>query len=158
MPRPRRAPLAIAVLTLSLGLTACGQTVSLEAAPEADDPLCAEVSVRLPAVVDGKERRWTDAQATGAWGSPTAVIVTCGVEPPGPTTLPCQSVDGVDWIIDDADAPRYLVTSFGRTPAVEIYLDNDAETGVSSAAVLEAISPAVATLPVDGVCTDRPAG
>lgn len=156
MRRSRLAPLAPAGLVLALGLVACSQTVSLEPAPDANDPLCAEVSVNLPPLIDGKERRYTDAQATGAWGSPVAVLLTCGVASPGPSTLPCQSVDGVDWIIDDSDAPRYLVTTFGRDPAVQVFLDNDAESGVSSAEVLAALSPVVASLPVDGACTERP--
>lgn len=137
---------------LALALSGCTATVSLEPAPAANDPACADVTVHLPASVDGQERRWTDAQATGAWGDPAAVILTCGVTPPGPTTLPCTPVAGVDWIIDDADAPRYRVTSFGRVPAVEIYLDNDV---VSSATVLDELSRIVAVLPADGaVCTD----
>ena len=50
----------------------------------------------------------------------------------------------MDWIIDESDAPRYRVTTFGRTPAVEVYLDNDV---VSSAAVLDTLSQIVAVLP-----------
>lgn len=130
--------------------------MSLDPAPLANDPACADVIVRLPDQVDGQDRRWTDAQSTGAWGDPTAVILTCGIEPPGPTTLPCQTVDGVDWIIDDADAPRYRVTTYGRTPAVELYLDNEV---VSSAAVLESLSNIVSLLPQDGgTCTARDEG
>jgi hypothetical protein len=59
----------------------------------------------------------------------------------------------VDWLIDDSDAPRYRLTSFGRTPAVEIYLDNDV---VSSVDVLDSLSSLVAKLPKDGECTARP--
>ena len=121
----------------------------------ANDPQCAEVSVRLPGELAGLERRWTDAQATGAWGSPAAVLLTCGVEPPGPTTLPCQTVGGVDWIIDETEAPSYRVTTFGRTPAVEVYLDT---TVASSADVLDRLSTVVSLLPTDGsTCSDRPA-
>lgn len=139
----------------AFALAACSPVISLEPAANADDPLCAEVSVRYPDELAGQARVWTDAQATASWGSPTAVVVSCGVEPPGPTTLPCQTVGSVDWIIDDSDAPRYLVTSFGRTPAVQVYLDNEA---VSSLDVLDALSPAVSRLPVDGQCTERSAG
>jgi hypothetical protein len=119
----------------------------MDPAAEANDAECAEVTVRLPGELDGQPRRWTDAQATGAWGDPAAVLLSCGVEPPGPTTLPCQSVDGVDWIIDDADAPRYRVTTFGRTPAVELYLDTEV---VSSAEVLDKLSSIVGLLTADG--------
>ena len=151
---PRRPAAAVAALLLASGalLAGCTSTVSLQPADASNDPRCADVSVRLPDAVDGQERRWTDAQATGAWGDPASVILTCGLEPPGPTTLPCQSVNGVDWIIDESDAPRYRVTTFGRTPAVEVYLDNDV---VSSAAVLDSLSQIVAVLPTDGSeCTE----
>lgn len=120
----------------------------------ANDPLCADVTVRLPDSVDGQPRQWTDAQATGAWGNPSAVLLTCGVTPPGPSTLPCQTVNGVDWLIDDSEAPHYRFTTFGRTPAVEVYLDYDV---VSGNAALQALSTAVGTLPNDGSqCTERP--
>lgn len=143
-------PIGILVGTVLAG---CSATVSVPPAPNANDPLCAEVSVRLPAAVDGQERRWTDAQATGAWGAPTAVILSCGVDVPGPTTLPCQDFDGVDWIIDDEGENRYRLTTFGRTPAVQVYLDNAL---VASGPVMGDLSKAVSVLPVDGECTPRP--
>ncbi|KJL43413.1 MULTISPECIES: DUF3515 family protein [Microbacterium] len=145
-------------MAAAVGVTGCTTTVDLDPAEAANDPLCAEVTSNLPGTVSGQARRWTDAQATGAWGDPAKVLLTCGVAPPGPTTLPCQDVAGVDWIIDDSDAPRFRVTTFGRTPAVEIYLDTTADEngdGVSSRDVLDALSPIVSVLPVDGRCLDR---
>ncbi len=150
-----RRALATVTLLAAVGIaaTACSSTVALEPAPAANDPECAEVTVRLPSELAGEPRRWTDAQATGAWGDPAAILLTCGVDQLGPTTLPCQTVGGVDWVIDDSDAPRYRVTSFGRDPAVEVYLDNDV---VSSAEVLDSISRLVVLLPTDGsTCTVR---
>ncbi|GAA3627171.1 hypothetical protein GCM10022200_06950 [Microbacterium awajiense] len=150
-----RRALATVTLLAAVGLaaTACSSTVALEPAAGANDPECAEVTVRLPAELAGEPRRWTDAQATGAWGDPASILLTCGVDELGPTTLPCQTVGGVDWVIDDADAPRYRVTSFGRQPAVEVYLDNDI---VSSAEVLDSLSRLVVLLPTDGsTCTVR---
>jgi hypothetical protein len=156
---PRRtAVLAVAVPILLAGacLTGCSSTVSLQPAANANDPSCAAVSVRLPDSVDGQQRRWTDAQATAAWGDPASVILTCGVPELGPTTLPCTPVNGVDWVIDESDAPRYRVTTFDRTPAVEVYLDNDV---VSSAQVLDRLSQVVTVLPQNGsVCTDATGG
>jgi hypothetical protein len=153
VPRTRRILVALAVAASVVGLASCSSTVSLTPAPSANAPLCAEVSVRLPQTVDGLARRWTDAQATGAWGSPTsAVILTCGVEPPGPTTQDCGTIDGIDWLIDDSKAPNYLFTTYGRTPAVQVYLDYDR---VSSGDVLRELAPAVSRLPVDGKCTAR---
>ena len=158
------SPVAIRLVAIGLaavaaiGLTGCTSTVDLDPAESANDPLCAEITSNLPGTVSGQPRRWTDAQATGAWGEPAKVLLTCGVEPPGPTVLRCESVAGVDWIIDDSDAPRFRLTTFGRTPAVEIYLDTTADEageGASSRDVLDALSPIVSVLPVDGECLER---
>lgn len=151
---PARAAIS-ALALVSLALTGCAPTVSMEPADLANDAACAAVSVLLPDVLAGEDRRWTDAQATAAWGSPTAILLTCGLEPPGPTTLPCSDVGGVDWIIDDSAAPNYTFTTFGRTPAVQVYLDYDR---VSSGETLQGLTRAVSTLPVDGACSARPEG
>ena len=153
MPRTR-SPVAVALAGVSLVavvLAGCSSTVSMDAAPLANDPLCAEVSVRLPDIVAGQDRRWTDAQATGAWGAPDAtVLLTCGLESPGPTEDTCLTVSGVDWVIDESEAPVYRVTTYGRTPAVQIYFDNEA---VSSNEVLDRISPIIAdAIPAERAC------
>jgi len=151
MTRTRR-PLAAAILLIALLLAGCSSTVSLEPAPSANDPLCAEVMARLPSSVDGNARRWTDAQSTGAWGNPDAAILfTCGVTPPGPTELRCIRIGGVDWVVDESEAPRYRVTTFGREPAVQLYIDNDR---VSPNDVLDQFGRIVAgQLPKTGECT-----
>ncbi len=153
MPRPSRAAFAALALAAAIGITGCSATVSMQPAPDANDPACADVTSLLPGTLAGEPRRWTDAQATGAWGDPASVLFTCGVEPLGPTTLPCQTVNGVDWVIDESEAPQYRVTSYGRVPAVEVYLDNDV---VSSADVLDGLSVLVSRLPADGAtCLSR---
>ncbi|MCR2811614.1 DUF3515 domain-containing protein [Microbacterium sp. zg.Y1090] len=152
MSRLRPSAALTAVLGLLL-LTGCGtSSVSLTAAPDANDPLCAEVTVRLPSTVDGADRRWTDAQATAAWGDPTAVILTCGVTPPGPTEARCITIGGVDWIVDESQAPRYRITTYGRTPAVEVFVDNEQ---VSPNEVLSRFAPYIVdTLPRERQCTE----
>ncbi|TDN92656.1 DUF3515 family protein [Microbacterium sp. BK668] len=150
MTRTRRALVAALVLAGAVGLAGCSGTVTLEAAPNADDPLCAEVTVRLPSTVDGEQRRWTDAQATGAWGTPTAVLLTCGVEPPGPSTLRCITVGGVDWLVDESESPRFRLTTYGRSPAVQLYVDNEL---VSPNNVLDDVRTAVSQLPKTAECT-----
>ncbi|QPE03543.1 DUF3515 domain-containing protein [Microbacterium schleiferi] len=160
MPFARRAAAAtVTCATSLLILAACSTTVSLQPAPDANNPHCADVTVRFPQTLDGFDRRWTDAQSTGAWGDDGAsdIIVACGVDVPGPTTLPCSTLSGVDWIVDDADAPYYRITSFGTDPAVEVYLDSDT---VSSAEVLDTLGNIIVdTLPVNGLeCTDLTSG
>lgn len=111
----------------AIGLTGCSTTVDMEPAQGANDAACAEVSVRLPDSVDGQSRIWTDAQATGAWGNDgSAILLRCGVTPPGPTEAKCITLGGVDWIVDETQAPKYLVTTYGREPAVEVFIDNEA--------------------------------
>lgn len=151
--RPRRLPrtvlTAVLMLTGTVVLAGCAQAVTFDPAPDATDPDCAAVVVRLPDTVAGLAERETNAQGTGAWGTPAAVLLRCGVEPPGPTTDRCVSVDGVDWIIDDSDAPRFLFTTYGRTPAVEVFVDNEV---VSGSTAITDLSPAVAAIPADGGC------
>lgn len=141
---------AAAASVTALLLAGCTSTVSLDAAPDANDPLCADVSVRLPATVDGQERRWTDAQATAAWGDPAAVLFTCGLEPPGPTEARCITIGGVDWIVDESEAPRYRVTTYGRSPAMQVFLDNEV---VSTNDVLDRLGSIIRdTIPAERAC------
>src|SRR5690606_14059223 len=99
MPTPtlsRRLAVTSATVALTfLTLTGCTPTVTLEPAADATNPECAEVIVRLPDMVDGNEYRYTDAQGTGAWGEPSAVLLRCGVPVPGPSPLPCVTLRDV---------------------------------------------------------------
>ncbi|WP_395242862.1 DUF3515 family protein [Agromyces sp. MMS24-K17] len=152
-PALRRARLGAGILLAAVAaatLTGCSQPVPFDAAPDASDPACADVVVRLPDEVAGLAERETSAQGTGAWGTPAAVLLACGVTPPGPTTERCVSVDGVDWIIDETDAPRYRFTTFGRTPAVQVVVDNEVVSGTTA---ITDLSGAVAAIPADGACT-----
>jgi len=150
--RTRTITAVAAALLGALALTGCTSSVSLTAAPDANNPLCADVSVRLPDSIDGEKRRWTDAQATAAWGDPTAIIFSCGVTPPGPTEAKCITIGGVDWIVDDTDPPRYRITTYGRMPAVEVFVDNEV---VSPSYVLDRLAPYIVdTLPRDRQCTE----
>jgi len=146
----RRIVLAAALAAVgSAGLAGCTQAVAFDAGESASDPDCAAVVVRLPDVVAGLDERETNAQGTGAWGSPAAVLLRCGVEPLGPTTDRCVSVDGVDWVIDESDAPNYRFTTYGRTPAVEVLVDNDAVSGTTA---ISDLSAAVSVIPAEDGC------
>lgn len=137
---------AVAAVTLS----ACAPTVRLQPAPEANAVECANMTVRLPDTVGALERRSVDAQSTAAYGDPTAVIVRCGMPRPGPSTLPCVTVDGVDWLIDDRDRPRFVFISYGLDPATEVIVDSDRVSGTQA---LQALSGAVSSQsPPVGAC------
>ncbi len=129
-------------------LPACAQIVPLEPAADATNPDCAEVIVRLPDGIDGFAERETNAQATGAWGEPTAILLRCGVEIPGPSALPCFSIKGVDWLRDSSEAPNYIFTTYGRDPAVQVVIDGDR----ASSSALSTLGNAVGTLPATKQC------
>ncbi|HCS61691.1 MAG TPA: DUF3515 domain-containing protein [Microbacterium sp.] len=154
----RRFALIAAVLLGAALLSGCSTTVHLEPADDANNPLCAEVSVGLQNAgnVADKERRWTDAQATGAWGSPgedSAIILRCGVAVPAPTSaLQCASLEGIDWLVDASETPFLRLTTYGRDPAVQLFIDTGA---VSSNDVISnrALVGAITSIPVTGKCT-----
>ncbi|MDO9591047.1 MAG: DUF3515 family protein [Microcella sp.] len=139
--RARRASAILVVAAFALA--GCAGTVPLEPGPEANDLACAEVMVRLPDTVGsvGLERRSTNAQSTAAWGDPAAVIYRCGLPEQGPSDLPCFDVDGVDWLLDESNAPRYVFTTYARTPVTEIIVD---VTYIAGAEAVRELSPFIA--------------
>lgn len=148
---------ALIIAGLMVGLSACTPTVHMEPASAATDSACAEVIVRLPKSLGAEKRVWTNAQATAAWGTPTSVLLTCGLEPPAPTTQQCVSLGGVDWIVDESDSPNLRLTTYGREPAAQAYVDT---TVLSADAVLQSLAMAVQQLPKYSECiapaTDSP--
>lgn len=153
MPRAARRALPLTAVVV-LALTACTSTVATEAGPHATDPVCAQVVLATPEVLgEDLTRRDTDAQATTAWTDGTAsVVLRCGVEPLGPTTDRCETVEApdgtsVDWVVvasepDDEAASDWTFTTYGRVPAVEVRVPAAiARTHPSS--FLDALGPAV---------------
>jgi hypothetical protein len=162
-PRPSRASRTVRRLTpalvplLAAGLlTGCTSKVPLEPAPDATEAACADVVVHLPEEVAGQRSRETDAQGTAAWGSPdSTVLLRCGVDVPGPTTERCIGVSGVDWVIDDSRQPLMTYTTYGRSPAVEVFVNEDPDGGISGSSVLAALSDAIGgSIKATGGCTD----
>ncbi len=150
------APVAVILAFVGVALTAialsgCAPIVSLDPAASANDPGCAEISVRLPDTVAGEVKRQTDAQATGAWGDPAVVLLRCGVPPIGPTTKPCVSVNGIDWVLmTDPAAKSIVYQTFGRTPATEVIIDH--VNGVSDSSVLPDLANAISNVPQTQKC------
>lgn len=156
--RAARTGLAIAAI---LALSGCAGTVAMQPAPSAREVGCADVTVRLPSSIGGSkdslgnpnsqplDRRETNAQATGAWGDPATVLLWCGVDTPGPSPLPCVTINGVDWIVDDSQAPNYKFTTFGREPSVSVVIDSDK---VSGSTAITDLSTAVSATKQVGAC------
>lgn len=144
------APAATATL-MTLALTGCSPIINLEPAELANDPACAEIIVRLPDSVSGLAKRATNAQATGAWGEPTAVILRCGLEPIEVSPLTCVTASDIDWLVDDSEAPSYRFISYGRSPATEVIVDSTQVAGVTA---LEELSGAVQAIEATKRCTN----
>jgi uncharacterized protein DUF3515 len=138
----RPAAIAAALIAAALGmlLTGCSPIVALDPAPHANDPACADVIVRLPGTLQNEPRRETNAQATGAWGDPASILLRCGVTVPTVSELPCVETDGFQWLRDDSRAPTYVFTSYGRTPAIAVVID---QSKLSPGPTLQDLEPLV---------------
>lgn len=147
----KTSALLLAAGALTATLTSCAPDVPMQAAEDANNPECANVIVRLPSIVDGLDRRYTNAQSTGAWGNPESVLLHCGIEPSGPTTDECVTVNDVDWIIDDSRAPLYRFEAYGRSPGLEVIVD--ASQQISGTNVIAELGSSVGVLPQTRHCT-----
>lgn len=150
MNRVLRIGFSAAAAALALAVSGCVSAVPMVSAEDANSPDCAQVTVHLPDTLNDTEaKRETDAQATGAWGSPTSVLLRCGVEAPSVSDLPCYNVQGIDWLVDTPadDSETAVLTTYGRSPAVEVILDT---TKMNGATALSGLADAVGYLPTTG--------
>ncbi len=131
-------------------LSGCTATVNLEAAEDANNPACAEVMVRLPDVLGEHEKRLTNSQSTSAWGNPAAVLLRCGLPQVTISDLPCVTAGNFDWLVDDSQAPSYRFISYATDPAVEVVVDSDVASGVTT---LESLEAAVGIIEQSKRCT-----
>ena len=148
--------LTAAALTV-VALAGCARTIGVEVAPEAADPLCAEVMLAVPDELGGDLPKVpTDAQATAAWGEPgAAVTMRCGVIQDGPSA-DCQHVDSgdgtaVDWIVTTDDAGTWSFVTYGREPAVEVIVP-PAVTEDHSTSFIADLAGAVTQVPATKEC------
>jgi hypothetical protein len=157
----------VALPALAVLVGGCATAVPVTAATHATDPACAALILATPdSLGDGLSRRHTTAQATTAWGDP-AIVLRCGVEPPGPTTERCVTVTSasgpsIDWLVvqDDATATAttstptpvpsagsgagdWTFTTYGRVPAVEVHVPA-AVAAARSTTFLDGLAAAIA--------------
>lgn len=135
-----------------LGTAGCASVVTVPAAPNAADPVCADVMLALPQDLGDMPRLRTGSQSTAAWGDPDEpVVLRCGTDPPPPTTDPCVTADdgstAIDWVAvaepETGEARTWTFTSYGRSPAVEVVVPASV-TAVRSTSFLIDLGPAVA--------------
>ncbi|MDN4489859.1 DUF3515 family protein [Demequina sp. SYSU T00068] len=152
IPRPAAAAAVLAAAAAPL-LTGCASPLVVDPAPYAADVDCARVMLAMPEDLGGLPGQPTSSQATAAWGEEYPLVMRCGVEPPGPTTDECLSIETsaatVDWLVIDEGGTWRTVT-FGRSPAVELVVPKErAQDALGD--VLAEVSPAAALAPANGL-------
>ena len=108
------ATLGVAVMLLS----GCSRAPQVALAPAAATGVCSTAA--WPATVGNVARVTTDpvSGSVAAWGDP-AIVARCGLDPLGPTTDDCVTVDGVDWVVRPL-SDGSIATTYGRDPAIEV--------------------------------------
>jgi hypothetical protein len=133
-------------------LSGCAATVALTPAANATSAKCASVVVLLPDTVSTLPRRETNAQGTGAWGEPPDIVLHCGVPVPDPTSsLPCDTVDGIDWLLKTDPDNVFTFTTYGRDPAVAVTI-NSKDVKADGNQALNDLAIAVAEIPSKHHC------
>ena len=146
-----RRSLAAVLAVGTLVLTGCADALVVDAAEDAANPDCALPILLMPDQIGDLEQRTTSSQGTTAWGEPASVIVRCGVPEPAPTTDPCVTVDGVDWVQVRGDEDTWQFVTYGRSPAVEVLVT---PTVVSGANALASVSSSVSEIEQTAQCVD----
>ncbi|MGO2754618.1 DUF3515 domain-containing protein [Brachybacterium alimentarium] len=137
-----RLPALAAAGLMTVTLASCG-TVEVPAGPSATDPVCADILLAAPEQVLGMDRVETSSQGTAAWGhGEDAVVMRCGVTPPGPTTDLCTTLEDangvqVDWVVRELEDDVFLYTTFGRDPAIDVSVPRSAAPDQPSGAALD---------------------
>jgi hypothetical protein len=142
---------AAATITVAV-LSGCAATVALSPAGDATSAKCASVVVLLPDTVSTLSQRQTNAQGTGAWGEPADILLRCGVPVPDPTSsLPCVTVDGIDWLRKADPKEVFVFTTYGRDPAVAVTI-NSKDVKADGNQALNDLATAVAAIPAKHHC------
>ncbi len=121
MPIRRRTAGTVLGALVVAAAAGCSSAVPVDPATYATDPSCAALILATPdSLGTGLGRRLTTAQATTAWGDP-AIVLRCGVAPPGPTTEHCETVSSangpsIDWLVVQDD-PGATSAPSGATSA-----------------------------------------
>ena len=144
--------LVAAAIVLTGLLSGCAATVALTPAANATSAKCASVVVLLPDTVSTLRQRETNAQGTGAWGEPADIVLRCGVPVPDPTSsLPCDTVDGIDWLLKTDPNNVFTFTTYGRDPAVAVTI-NSKDVKADGNQALNDLAIAVAEIPSKHRC------
>ena len=116
-------------------------------------PACAPALAELPQTVLGRRRLDRPPNAgrpvDAGWGDPV-ITVACGLDPVEPTTAPCLTVDGVDWIfLEPQDGGDLSFRSYGTSLAVEVVVPQSYGRANATGALVD-LAGAARALPKNG--------
>ncbi|MFE2291993.1 DUF3515 family protein [Streptomyces sp. NPDC059452] len=82
---------------------------------------CGRIKENAPSKLAGHPKHATEMAGVALWGD-SNILLRCGVDPIRPTTDPCFTADGVDWVIDTARSSetKKVIITYGRIPATEV--------------------------------------
>ncbi|MEU0123151.1 DUF3515 family protein [Streptomyces albidoflavus] len=152
----RTALLAGGVCVLALGGAVVwaagpfgGPPAGVEAAARGADPACAGVVDRVPGELAGRELAGGSPPGVAVWGG-GEVVLRCGFAPPPATVEHCVDIDGVDWVLEEAQRTGSTeLISYGRAPAVRLTLAEGFDR--TDTALIE-LSAAVASIRQERQC------
>ncbi|MFI8908378.1 DUF3515 family protein [Streptomyces albidoflavus] len=99
-----------------------GPPAGVEAAARGADPACAGVVERAPGELAGRELAGGSPPGVAVWGG-GEVVLRCGFAPPPATVERCVDINGVDWVLEEAQRTGATeLISYGRDPAVRLTL------------------------------------
>ncbi len=106
----------VACALLVSALSGCSSTVTVTVPAQA--AACGSPSWPRTVGTAAARAVSVSSPAVAAWGDP-AIVARCGLPALTPTTDPCVTVDGVDWVARQGrDATT--MASYGTNPAVEV--------------------------------------
>ncbi|MEU1405295.1 DUF3515 family protein [Streptomyces sp. NPDC005728] len=149
VPSSRRTRLVIGVGVCVLASAAAVTAYAFQhrdpgvpAAKNSDAPQCRRITDAAPDSLGGLSRWDSDASGVAVWGD-RAIVLRCGVTPPGLTHDPCFAVDGVDWVIDTKQSThtRKVIVTYGRTPATQVVFDGGGRTDAALVELSRLVAP-----------------
>jgi hypothetical protein len=138
------------LLAAALVLISCSSAP--DPAPRAADPACTRALAAAPETVFGKSRTPLDVRGALGWGDPQ-IVLRCGLPGLEPTTKTCLDVDGVGWVIADADADPVVFTLYGHDPTVDVSVPTSHGRSSASGALVD-LAPVARALPTNGRSCD----
>ncbi|MFJ1647607.1 DUF3515 family protein [Streptomyces sp. NPDC088258] len=147
MTRRTRVALTAGVCALAAGAAVAAYALAetdagVPPAEGADAPHCLRITNDAPGSLGGLSRRDNSLPGIAVWGD-RGIVLRCGVTPPGPSTDPCFSVDGVDWVIDQEQSTpdRKVIVTYGRSPATQVILGGGEQTDAALVGLSRLVAP-----------------